>query len=150
MCVHVCVSVPVAILAPAISAQARVSGKLLAVISQDTNQGVGLIFPPADIRGVIDKTARFVAEHGPEFEQRALREQSHTKFAFLLPNNPYRAYYEHKVKELKTGVVEEKKPVVPEAIIQEQQKEAEKAKKKQELKAITDGTKKKNREAAAT
>lgn len=118
---------------------------------EDTNQGVGLIFPPADIRGVIDKTARFVAEHGPEFEQRVLKEQNHTKFAFLLPNNPYRAYYEHKVKELKTGVVEEKKPQVPQALIEQQQKEAEKAKKKEQLKALTDGSKrKKNGEGAAS
>jgi len=78
----------------------------------DTNAGVGLIFPPPDIRGVIDKTAQFVAKCGPEFEQRVLREQNHTKFAFLLPSNPYRPYYEHKVKEFKTGVVEEKKPEV--------------------------------------
>merc|ERR1712107_620641 len=73
------------------------------------NAGVGLISPPPDIRGVIDKTAQFVAKCGPEFEQRVLREQNHTKFAFLLPSNPYRAYYEYKVKEFKTGVTEETK-----------------------------------------
>merc|ERR1712217_226268 len=77
----------------------------------------------------IDKTAQFVAKCGPEFEQRVLREQNHQKFAFLLPNNPYRAYYEHKVKEFKTGVVEEAKPEVPQAIIDQKAKEEEKKKK---------------------
>eukprot|EP00933_Yihiella_yeosuensis_P030521 TRINITY_DN24163_c0_g1_i1.p1 TRINITY_DN24163_c0_g1~~TRINITY_DN24163_c0_g1_i1.p1 ORF type:complete len:699 (-),score=262.40 TRINITY_DN24163_c0_g1_i1:188-2284(-) len=110
---------------------------------EDTNAGVGLIFPPPDIRGVIDKTAQFVAKCGPEFEQRVLREQNHTKFAFLLPSNPYRPYYEHKVKEFKTGVVEETKPEVPQAIIDQQAKEDEKKRKKEQLKALTMGEKKK-------
>jgi len=108
-----------------------------------SNAGVGIIYPPPDIRGVIDKTAQFVAKCGPEFEQRVLREQNHTKFSFLLPNNPYRPYYEHKVKELKTGVVEESKPEVPKAIIDQKAKEEEKKKKKEQLKMLTMGEKKK-------
>merc|ERR1712066_1037542 len=103
----------------------------------------GLIFPPADIRGVIDKTAQFVAKCGPEFEQRVLKEQNHTKFAFLLANNPYRPYYEHKVKEFKTGVVEETRPEVPQALIDQKAKEEEKKKRKEQLKALTMGEKKK-------
>ncbi|CAJ1348154.1 unnamed protein product [Effrenium voratum] len=108
-----------------------------------SNAGVGLIYPPADIRGVIDKTAQFVAKCGENFEQRVLREQNHTKFAFLLPNNPYRPYYEQKVKEFKTGVVEETKPEVPQAIIDQKAKEDEKRRKKEQLKALTLGEKKK-------
>lgn len=108
-----------------------------------SNAGVGLIFPPPDIRGVIDKTAQFVAKCGEGFEQRVLREQNHTKFAFLLPNNPYRQYYEHKVREFKTGVVEEAKPEVPQAIIDQKAKEDEKKKKREQLKALTMGEKKK-------
>eukprot|EP00490_Sorites_sp_Unknown_P012108 CAMPEP_0114698000 /NCGR_PEP_ID=MMETSP0191-20121206/74396_1 /TAXON_ID=126664 /ORGANISM="Sorites sp." /LENGTH=699 /DNA_ID=CAMNT_0001997757 /DNA_START=40 /DNA_END=2137 /DNA_ORIENTATION=- len=108
-----------------------------------SNAGVGLIYPPPDIRGVIDKTAQFVAKCGEAFEQRVLREQNHTKFAFLLPNNPYRPYYEHKVREYKTGVVEETKPEVPQAIIDQKAKEDEKKKKKEQLKALTMGEKKK-------
>mmetsp|Transcript_99037 Transcript_99037/g.171640 ORF Transcript_99037/g.171640 Transcript_99037/m.171640 type:complete len:705 (-) Transcript_99037:105-2219(-) len=107
-----------------------------------TNAGVGIIYPPPDIRGVIDKTAQFVAKCGPEFEQRVLREQNHTKFAFLLPTNPYRPYYEHKVKEFKTGVVEETKPEVPQAIIDAKAKDEEKKKRKEQLKALTMGEKK--------
>jgi len=110
---------------------------------EESNAGVGLIYPPPDIRGVIDKTAQFVAKCGDGFEQRVLREQNHTKFAFLLPNNPYRPYYEHKVKEFKTGEVQETKPEVPQAIIDQKAKEDEKKKKKEQLKALTMGEKKK-------
>jgi len=108
-----------------------------------SNAGVGIIYPPPDIRGVIDKTAQFVAKCGPEFEQRVLREQNHAKFSFLLPSNPYRPYYEHKVKEFKTGVVEEAKPEVPKAIIDQKAKEEEKKKRKEQLKMLTMGEKKK-------
>ena len=52
-----------------------------------------------------------------------------SKFSFLLPTNPYRAYYEHKVKEFKTGEVVESKPEVPQAIIDQKAKEDEKKKK---------------------
>mmetsp|Transcript_49999 Transcript_49999/g.99325 ORF Transcript_49999/g.99325 Transcript_49999/m.99325 type:complete len:706 (+) Transcript_49999:75-2192(+) len=108
-----------------------------------TNAGVGLIFPPPDIRGVIDKTAQFVAKCGPEFEQRVLREQNHAKFSFLLQSNPYRPYYEHKVKEFKTGVVEDTKPEVPQAILDQKAKEEEKKKKKEQLKMLTLGERRK-------
>ncbi len=62
-----------------------------------------IIYPPQYIRCVIDKTAQFVAKGGPEFEQRVLREQNPQKFAFLRPNNPYRRYYDLKIKEFKTN-----------------------------------------------
>jgi len=114
-------------------------------MAQDGNAGVGLIYPPPDIRGVIDKTAQFVAKCGPEFEQRVLREQNHTKFAFLLPTNPYRQYYEHKVKEFKTGVVEETKPSVPKEIVEQKAKEEEKKRKKEQLKALTMGENKRKK-----
>mmetsp|Transcript_60293 Transcript_60293/g.155272 ORF Transcript_60293/g.155272 Transcript_60293/m.155272 type:complete len:709 (+) Transcript_60293:66-2192(+) len=110
---------------------------------EGSNAGIGLIYPPPDIRGVIDKTAQFVAKCGPEFEQRVLREQNHQKFAFLLPNNPYRPYYDHKVKEFKTGVVEETKPEVPQAIIDQKAKEDAKKKKKEEVKMLTMGERRK-------
>merc|ERR1719161_2647742 len=72
-------------------------------------QTTGIIYPPPDIRGVIDTTAQFVAKHGPEFEQRVLREQSNTKFAFLQPSNPYRAYFDHRVADFKAGRTEDEK-----------------------------------------
>merc|ERR1719353_756782 len=121
-------------------------GKIFAMPEEtEGNAGVGLIYPPPDIRGVIDKTAQFVGKCGPEFEQRVLREQNHTKFAFLLPNNPYRPYYEAKVKEFKTGVVEEAKPAVPKEILEQKAKDEEKKRKKEQLKTLTMGESKKKR-----
>ena len=54
--------------------------------------------------GIIDKTALLVAKGGDGYEKRIWREQSHTRFDFLLPNHPYRPYYEQKVEECKVEV----------------------------------------------
>jgi len=102
-------------------------------------QTTGIIYPPPDIRGVIDTTAQFVAKHGPEFEQRVLREQSNTKFAFLQASNPYRAYFDHRVADFKAGRTEESKPEVPAAILEMKKKEEDKKAKKAQMKALTQG-----------
>ena len=57
--------------------------------------------------GIIDKTALLVAKGGDGYEKRIWREQSHTRFDFLLPNHPYRPYYEQKVEECKVEVASE-------------------------------------------
>lgn len=59
----------------------------------------GIIYPPPEIRAIVDKTAQFVARNGREFEARIAGGTSSTKFAFLKPSDPYHAYYEHKVDE---------------------------------------------------
>jgi len=52
----------------------------------------------------VDKTATFVARNGPEFEEKIRgNEITNTKFNFLNPNDPYHAYYQHKVKEIAEG-----------------------------------------------
>ena len=59
---------------------------------------VGVITPPPDIRAIVDKTAQFVARNGPEFETRILgSEKNNAKFNFLLPADPYSAYYKSKI-----------------------------------------------------
>ncbi|CDJ60559.1 surp module domain-containing protein, putative [Eimeria maxima] len=95
-----------------------------------------LIFPPADMRGVIEKTAQFVAKNGAEFESRVLREQSATKFGFLLPNNPYHAFYKLKVREFTTGEAAPT-PQVPQAIRDMQQKQQQQKQKQQQLLMLT-------------
>ena len=58
--------------------------------------------PPPDIRAIVDKTAQFVAKNGPEFEQRILgSEKNNQKFNFLLPADPYNAYYRGKIAAFK-------------------------------------------------
>lgn len=95
-----------------------------------------LIFPPADMRGVIEKTAQFVAKNGAEFESRVLREQSATKFGFLLPNNPYHAFYKLKVREFTTGEAAPT-PQVPQAIRDMQQKQQQEKQQQQQLLMLT-------------
>ncbi|KAF4318138.1 hypothetical protein G195_008512 [Phytophthora kernoviae 00238/432] len=59
----------------------------------------GIIYPPPDIRAVVDKTAQFVANNGRAFESRIVGERMSAKFSFLRDSDPYHAYYEHKVSE---------------------------------------------------
>jgi len=102
--------------------------------------GLGVIHPPPDIRTLIDKTAEYVAKQGPAFEQRVLKDQSQ-KFSFLLPDNPFRAYYELRVKEHKAGQKEENLPAVPAALAEVKRKEEEKIKKKAAIRALGDAEK---------
>ncbi|XP_066916018.1 splicing factor 3A subunit 1-like [Clytia hemisphaerica] len=61
---------------------------------------VGIIYPPPEVRNIVDRTANFVARNGPEFEERIRgNEADNPKFNFLNPNDPYHAYYAHKLKE---------------------------------------------------
>ncbi len=53
---------------------------------------------------IVDKTASFVARNGPEFEARIRdNEQGNPKFNFLNFGDPYHAYYQHKVKDIREG-----------------------------------------------
>ncbi|CBZ55903.1 hypothetical protein NCLIV_063290 [Neospora caninum Liverpool] len=95
-----------------------------------------IVFPPPDLRGIIEKTAQFVAKNGVEFEQRVRREQNNQRFAFLFPNNPYNAYYQLKVREFQTGE-EAPRPQVPQAILDMRKKEEEERKKKERVLMLT-------------
>lgn len=69
-----------------------------------TRPVIGIIYPPPEVRNIVDKTASFVARNGPEFESRIRQnEVNNPKFNFLNPADPYHAYYQHKVKEFKEG-----------------------------------------------
>ncbi|GLI60020.1 hypothetical protein VaNZ11_002084, partial [Volvox africanus] len=63
-------------------------------------RAVGVILPPPDIRAIIDKTAQFVSKNGVEFEKRILsNEKNNVKFNFLVPTDPYHAYYKLRIKD---------------------------------------------------
>ncbi|CAH2085834.1 unnamed protein product [Euphydryas editha] len=65
---------------------------------------IGIIYPPPEVRNIVDKTASFVARNGPEFEARIRQnELGNPKFNFLNSGDPYHAYYQHKVKEIREG-----------------------------------------------
>ncbi|XP_075148039.1 splicing factor 3a subunit 1 [Haematobia irritans] len=65
---------------------------------------IGIIYPPPEVRNIVDKTASFVARNGPEFEARIRQnELGNPKFNFLSSGDPYHAYYRHKVTEFREG-----------------------------------------------
>jgi splicing factor 3A subunit 1 len=52
----------------------------------------------------VDKTATFVARNGQEFEARIRKNEiNNPKFNFLNTGDPYHAYYQYKVKEIREG-----------------------------------------------
>ncbi|XP_060526322.1 splicing factor 3A subunit 1 [Cylas formicarius] len=72
------------------------------------NPVIGIIYPPPEVRNIVDKTASFVARNGPEFEARIRQnELGNPKFNFLNSGDPYHAYYEHKVNEFMEGKAQE-------------------------------------------
>ncbi|CAG9766708.1 unnamed protein product [Ceutorhynchus assimilis] len=72
------------------------------------NPIVGIIYPPPEVRNIVDKTASFVARNGPEFEARIRQnELGNPKFNFLNSGDPYHAYYQHKVNEFREGKAQE-------------------------------------------
>ena len=65
---------------------------------------VGIIYPPPEVRNIVDKTATFVARNGLEFEARIRKNEiNNPKFNFLNAGDPYHAYYQYKVKEIREG-----------------------------------------------
>lgn len=65
---------------------------------------IGIIYPPPEVRNIVDKTASFVARNGPDFESRIRQNEiSNPKFNFLTPTDPYHAYYQHKVRDFADG-----------------------------------------------
>ncbi|KAK6127777.1 hypothetical protein DH2020_038486 [Rehmannia glutinosa] len=61
---------------------------------------IGIIYPPPDIRNIVDKTSQFVAKNGPEFEKRIIaNNEGNAKFNFLRASDPYHAYYQHRLSE---------------------------------------------------
>lgn len=66
----------------------------------------------------MDKTASFVARNGLEFEARIRKnEQNNPKFNFLNTGDPYHAYYQYKVKDIREGKQAETAPAVTPAAV---------------------------------
>ncbi|EYU38457.1 hypothetical protein ABFS82_14G073900 [Erythranthe guttata] len=67
-------------------------------------EGALPILPPPDIRMIVDKTARYVVKNGPEFEQRIISScQGTQNFSFLHSDDPYHAYYKHRISEARAA-----------------------------------------------
>ncbi|KAG9096369.1 hypothetical protein FS749_008645 [Ceratobasidium sp. UAMH 11750] len=66
----------------------------------------GMIYPPPDIRTIIDRTAAFVARSAnpPQFEDKIRESQrNEPKFSFLNSADPYHAYYRHRIQKVEEG-----------------------------------------------
>lgn len=64
----------------------------------------GVIIPPPDVREVIETTVGYVVRNGPSFADRILqRDPNNPKFIFLNPSDPYNAFYEWRLGELRAG-----------------------------------------------
>ncbi|CAD7697669.1 unnamed protein product [Ostreobium quekettii] len=89
-------------------------------------KAIGIIQPPPDIRAIVDKTAEFVARNGLDFEKRILaNEKNNLKFNFLVPGDPYNAYYKTKIADFSDGEVLEKPAASESALAEPQQKQVE-------------------------
>lgn len=65
---------------------------------------------------------RLFSRNGPEFEARIRQNEiNNPKFNFLNPNDPYHAYYRHKVNEFKEGKAQEPSAAVPKVMQQTMQ-----------------------------
>lgn len=61
------------------------------------------------------------SRNGPEFEARIRQNEiNNPKFNFLNPNDPYHAYYRHKVSEFKEGKAQEPSAAIPKVMQQQQ------------------------------
>lgn len=71
-------------------------------------EGVGIIVPPAEVREILETTARFVGKR-PALEARVLQQHDQEpRFSFLQPTDPYNAYYRAKVAEARQTIHSEK------------------------------------------
>ncbi|QQP40803.1 Spliceosome associated proteinlike [Caligus rogercresseyi] len=69
-----------------------------------SSNGVGIIYPPPEVRNIVDKTASFVARNGPDFEQKIKQNEiNNPKFNFLNSGDPYNAYYQYKVNDIRAS-----------------------------------------------
>lgn len=83
--------------------EAEDQNKVSKASSVATHTGpIGIIYPPPDIRNIVDKTSQFVAKNGPEFEKRIIANNAgNVKFNFLNPSDPYHGYYQHRLSEFR-------------------------------------------------
>lgn len=64
----------------------------------------GLIYPPPDIRTIVDKTASFVARNGTSFEAKIKGdERANVKFGFLNEGDVFNAYYKARIEFVRDG-----------------------------------------------
>ncbi|KAJ2664944.1 SF3a splicing factor complex subunit [Coemansia sp. RSA 1200] len=68
------------------------------------NSTAEIIYPPQNIKTIVDKTAEHVAKSGEAFQQ-LIRDkyQGNVRFSFIYANDPYFAYYDMMVSKYRSG-----------------------------------------------
>ena len=62
--------------------------KMPPAVAEEGTRASGIIYPPPEVRNIVDKTASFVARNGPEFELRIKQNEiNNPKFNFLNTGN---------------------------------------------------------------
>lgn len=80
------------------------NGDASATILDAIKPPAGVVLPPREIRNVLEKTAGYVARNGAVFEDRIRdKEASNPKFSFLAEGDPYHAFYEWRLNEVRAG-----------------------------------------------
>ncbi|KAG1502675.1 hypothetical protein G6F46_010350 [Rhizopus delemar] len=72
-------------------------------IPGDSQPITGIIYPPQNVRTMIDKAAAHLATKPPELAKHILENDKEGKFSFLKEGDPYHAYYLFKFNESKEG-----------------------------------------------
>ena len=64
-------------------------------------QNVAMIYPPPELKKIVDKVANLVIKYGEEFEEKLKNDENNKKYSFLNKDDPYYLYYSSKIKENK-------------------------------------------------
>ncbi|PVU85359.1 hypothetical protein BB560_007059 [Smittium megazygosporum] len=87
--------------------------ELKSLDSSQEKPNASIIYPPPEIRNIIDKTAEYVLQNGHILEQRIREtEKNNPKFSFLNQNDPYHPYYVHQLQN--ENLIQKIAPVQPE------------------------------------
>ncbi|EOA37486.1 hypothetical protein CARUB_v10011640mg [Capsella rubella] len=84
-----------------LQAEQNNSNQAPVVVTVDTHTNpIGIIYPPKGIKDIIERTALFVSKLGLVFENKVKAEKaSKVNFNFLKNDDPYHAFYLHKLSE---------------------------------------------------
>lgn len=64
----------------------------------------GIIYPPPELRALVERTAKFVAKNGAQFESKIKEDgMGRNKLSFLNDTDPYHAYYRAMVDAIVSG-----------------------------------------------
>lgn len=83
-----------------VDVESSVNSTTSSLLPSETN----IVYPPPDIRKIVDRTASFVARNDRAFEDKVREsKRGNPQFSFLNPGDPYNAYYRMEIARNLTG-----------------------------------------------